>query len=98
MTVQIPSTCREPVLLIVLIEIFAGHSLGKLLRNQWHAYLLSVPVGVAIYVSLLVLRPLAAGATTGNGPGWAFTGGLLCVPIIVFGVFLAHRGRRRTTS
>ena len=85
-------------MLIVLIEIFAGHSLGKLFRNQWHAYLLSVPVGVAIYVSLLVLRPLGAGASTGNEPVLAFAGGLLCLPLIVFGVFLAQQGRGRRAA
>jgi uncharacterized membrane protein YdcZ (DUF606 family) len=85
-------------LLIVLIEILAGHLLGKLVRNRWRACLLSVPVGVAIYVALLVLRPMATGAATGNEPLWAFVGGLLCVPIVVFGVLLANPGGRRLSS
>jgi uncharacterized membrane protein YdcZ (DUF606 family) len=85
-------------LLILLIEIFVGHLLGKLVRSQWRAYLFSVPVGVATYVSLLILRPLAA-VPTGNEPAWAFVGGLLCVPIVASGVFLAQRrGRRRITA
>jgi uncharacterized membrane protein YdcZ (DUF606 family) len=98
MTVPITSTRQEPVLLIVLIEIIAGHLLGKFVPNRWHAYLLSAPLGVAIYVSLLVLLPLPAGAASGNEPAWALVGGLLCVPVAAFGVFLGHRSGRRRTS
>lgn len=90
------STCQEPPLLIILFVAFiAGHLLGKLIRNQWHAFLLSVPVGVATHVSLLALLPVGIVAPPGLGPAWAFAAGLLCVPIVVYGVFLAHEGGRR---
>lgn len=83
------------MLIILLLAFAAGHLLGKLVRNQWRAYLLSVPVGVGIHVSLLVLFPVAVVAPTGLESAWAAAGGLLCVPLVMYGVLLVQaRGRR----
>lgn len=83
------------MLIILLVAFLAGHLLGKLVRNQWRAFLLSVPVGVATHVSLLVLLPMGILAPAGVEPAWALAGGLLCVPIVMYGVLLVQEGGRR---
>ena len=86
------------MLIILLVAFLAGHLLGKLVRNQWHAFLLSVPLGVLTHVSLLVAVPLGIVAPAGLEPAWACAAALLCVPIAVYGVFLVQDSGRRISA